>query len=55
MNKDICKYINNCALCKMEKASTQVYPLQMTDIPDTPFDKIAIGLVTDLSVTTSGN
>ena len=29
MNKDICKYINNCALCKREKAMTQVYPLQM--------------------------
>ena len=37
MNKDICKYINNCALCKREKARTQVYPLQMTDIPRQTF------------------
>ena len=33
-NKDICKYINNCALCMREQTRTQVYPLQMTDIPD---------------------
>ena len=50
MNKDICKYINNCALCKGEKARTQIYPLQMTDIPDRPFEKIAKDLVSDLSL-----
>ena len=55
MNKDICKYINNCALCKREKTRTQVYPLQMTDIPDRPSDKITIDLVSDLNVSTSGN
>ena len=44
MNKDIHKYINNYAMCKREKAKTQVYPLQMTDIADRPFDKIAIDL-----------
>ena len=55
MNKDICKYIINCALCKREKAGTQLYPLQMTDIPDRSFEKIAIDLVSDLSVSTSGN
>ena len=55
MNKDICKYITNCALYKKEKVRTQVYPLQMTDIPDRPFDKIAIDLITDLNVSTSGN
>ena len=55
MNKDIYKYINNCALCKREKARTQVYPLQMTDIPDRPFDKIAMDLVSDLNVTALGN
>ena len=41
MNKDICKYINNCALCTMEKARTHVCPLQMNDIPDRPFTIIA--------------
>ena len=55
MNKDICKYINNCALCKGEKARTQVYPLQMTDIPNGPFDKIATDLVSDLNISLSGN
>ena len=55
MNKDICKYISNCALCIREKARTQVYPLQIPDIPDTPFNKIAIDLVSDLNVSASGN
>ena len=55
MNKHIQKYIINCALCKRKKARTQVYPLQMTDIPDKAFDKIAIDLVSDLNVSTSRN
>ena len=55
MNKDICKYITNCALCKREKARTQLYPLQMTDIPGRPFDKITIDQVLDLNVSISGN
>ena len=55
INKDICKYISDCALCKREKARTQVYPLQMTDIPARPFDKIAIDMVSDLNVFASGN
>ena len=48
MNKDIRKYIANCVLCRHDKAKVQHYPLQMTEIPDRPFDKIAIDLVTDL-------
>ena len=55
MNKGICKYINNCALCKRKKAMAQVYPLQMTDIPDKPFHKISIDLVSVLNVSASGN
>ena len=55
MSKDIPKYINNCALYKREKAKTQVYPLQMTDIPDRPVNKIAIDLVSDLNISASGN
>ena len=54
MNKDIRKYIANCVLCQWEKAEVQ-YPLQMTEIPDKPFDKIAIDLVTDCKTSTSGN
>ena len=54
MNKDSCKN-NNCALCKREKARTQVNPLQKTDIPDRPFDKIAIDLVSDLNISALGN
>ena len=52
MNKDIRKYIANCVLCRRDKAKVQQYPLQITEIPDRPFDKIAIDLVTDC---TSGN
>ena len=47
MNKDIRKYIAQCALCCREKAKGQAYPLQMTKIPEQPFDKIAIDLVTE--------
>ena len=39
----------------MEKARTQEYPLQMTNIPDGPFDKIAIDPVSELNVSTSWN
>ena len=55
MNKDIHKYIANCALCCREKAKIQNYPLQMTEIPDRPFNKIAIDLVTECETSTSGN
>ena len=53
MNKDIRKYIANCLLCQREKAKIQHYPLQMMEIPDRQFDKIAIDLVTECE--TSGN
>ena len=55
MNKDIKKYIANCTLCHKEKAKIQTYPLHMTDIPDRPFDKIAINLVMECETSTSGN
>ena len=55
MNKDIRKYIANCILCRWDKAKVQQYPLQMTEIPDRPFDKIAIDLVTDCKTSTSDN
>ena len=55
MNKDIHKYIANCALCHSEKAKIQNYPLQMMEIPDRPFDKIAIDLVTECETSISGN
>ena len=55
MNKDIHKYITNCALCKREKAKMKMYPLQIMDIADQPFDKIAIDLITNLNVSMSGN
>ena len=47
MNKDIRKYITNCTLYHMEKAKIQYYPLQMIEIPDRPFDKIAFNLITE--------
>ena len=55
MNKDIRKYIANCILCHREKAKVQHYPLQMKEIPDRPFDKIAIDLITECDTSTSGN
>ena len=55
MNKDIRKYIANCTLCHREKAKVLAYPLQMTEIPDRPFDKIAIDLVMECEISTSGN
>ena len=55
MNKDIRKYIANCILCWWEKAKVQQCPLQMTEIPDRPLDKIAIDLVTECETSTSGN
>ena len=55
MNKDIRKYNANCVLCQREKANVQHYPLQMTEIPDRPFNKIAIDLVTECERSTSGN
>ena len=55
VNKDIWKYIANCVLCQWEKAKVQQYPLQVTEIPDRPFDKIAINLVTNCKTSMSGN
>ena len=55
MNKDIQKDIANCTLCCRQKAKIQNYPLQMMEIPNRPFDKIAINLVTECKTSTSGN
>ena len=54
MNKDIRKYIANCTFCCREKAKVQAYPLQMTEIPGRPFDKIAIDLVMECETSNSG-
>ena len=55
MNKDIRKYITHCALCHRDRAKVQAYPLQMTEIPECPFDKIAIDVVTECKTSSSGN
>ena len=55
MSKDIRKYIANCILCCREKAKAQQYPLQMMEILDGPFDKIAIDLITECDTSTSSN
>ena len=55
MKKDIQTYIATCTLCPREKAKIQHYPLQMREIPDRPFEKITIDLVTECNTSTSGN
>ena len=56
MNKDIRKYIaKSHTLLTGRKPKFNYYPLQMTEIPDRPFDKIAIDLVTDCDISPSGN
>ena len=55
MNKDIWKYIANCSLCCRKRAKAQSYEMQMTEITDRPFGKIAINLVTECETSSSGN
>ena len=55
INTNIRKYIANCTLCYRKKAKVQSYPLQITEIPEWPFNKIAIDLVTEWETSTSGN
>ena len=55
MKKDIRKCIVQCALCCREKVKVQAYPLQMTEIPECPFGKIAIDLVTEHETSSLGN
>ena len=55
MNIDIWKYITQCALCCREKAKVQAYPLYMTEIPEHPFNKIAIDLFTKCETSSSDN
>ena len=45
----------HCPMCHREKAKVQAYPLQMTEIPECSFDKIAIDLVTECKTPDSGN
>ena len=52
MNKEIRKYIANCTLCCREKVKVQSYPLQMTELPEQPFDKIVIDLVSECETST---
>ena len=42
MAKDVKDYIQRCPACHQEKARVQSYPLHMTEIPDKPFNKIAM-------------
>ena len=55
MAKDVKNYIQRCPTCCQEKARVQSYPLHMTEIPDRPFDKITMDLVTDFTESNKGN
>ena len=39
----------------MLQRKSQNYPLQMMEIPDRPFNKIAVDLITECETSTSGN
>ena len=55
MAKDVKDYIQRCPACQQEKAQVQSYPLHIMEIPDRPFDKIAMDLVTDFTESNKGN
>ena len=55
MAKDVKDYIQQCRTCRQEKARVQSYPLHMMEIPDRPFDKIAMDLVMDFTESNKGN
>ena len=55
MAKDVKDYIQRCPACRQEKVRVQSYPLHMMEIPDRPFDKIAMDLVTDFTESNKGN
>ena len=55
MAKDVKDYIQRCPACQQEKARVQSYPLHMMEIPDRPFDKIVMDLVTDFTESNKGN
>ena len=55
MAKDVKDYIQRCLACQQEKARVQSYPLHMTEIPDRPFDKIVMDLVTDFTESNKGS
>ena len=53
MNKDIMKYIPQCTHCCREKAKVKAYPLQVTETPECPFNKITIDLVMEYETSTN--
>ena len=55
MAKDVKDYIQRYPACRQEKAQVQSYPLHMMEIPDRPFDKIVMDLVTDFTESSKGN
>ena len=55
MAKDVKDYIQRCPACRQAKARVQSYPLHMMEIPDQPFDKIVMDLVTDFTESNKGN
>ena len=47
----------HCSMCTLlqRKSKVQAYPLQMREIPEHPFNKIAIDLVTEHKTSSSAN
>ena len=55
MAKNVKDYIQRCPACRQEKACVQLYPMHMMEIPDRPFNKIAMDLVRDFTESNKGN
>jgi len=55
MSKDIQKYCRTCSLCRRDKLKQDSFAIMNTEIPDRPFDKIAIDLIGDFEKSMSGN
>lgn len=54
--KDIAKYINKCDKCQKNKIKLgNKEPLKLTQIPQSPFDKIVVDTIGPLSLSNLGN
>ena len=53
--KHIQAHVGSCSLCRREKLQHDKYQLQTTEIPNTPFAKVSIDLIVEMSTSHYGN